>query len=249
MSHQPVVTDFRVRPPTYPNGHWMNRFWGPLAHAVSRVVFRVPFYRHILRASEETEALLDEGKPALFACIHQDIFDCFNGLPRLMQDRQFAAMVSYSRDGGLGALGLRMLGYEIVRGSSSFGGGEGLMMLRSNLASGCSVVMACDGPKAPLGDVKPGIVRLASSAGVPIFPVRAWGLNRWQLRRSWTKMAVSTPFLPVVVCIGSPIFVPESPADLRPYQIQVAKTISDMAQWASVWANGPSRAPFTVSAR
>ena len=248
MSHQPVVTNFRIRPPTYPNGHWMNRFWGPLAHAVSRVLFRVPIHRHILRAAPETEELLNKDTPVLFACIHQDIFDCFNGLPRLMQDRKFAAMVSYSRDGGLGALGLRMLGYEIVRGSSSFGGGEGLMMLKSNLTSGRSVVMACDGPKAPLGDVKPGIVRLAGTAGVPILPVRAWGLNRWQLRRSWTKMAVSTPFLPVVVCVGEPIYV-DNDSDPRPHQIQIAQSIADMARWASAWANGPNRSPFTVSSR
>ena len=248
MSHQPVVTNFRIRPQTYPNGHWMNRFWGPLAHAVSRVIFRVPFHRHILRSSPETEELLEKDTPVLFACIHQDIFDCFNGLPRLMQDRKFAAMVSYSRDGGLGALGLRMLGYEIVRGSSSFGGGEGLMMLKSNLSSGRSVVMACDGPKAPLGDVKPGIVRLAGTARVPILPVRAWGLNRWQLRGSWTKMAVSTPFLPVVVCIGEPIYV-ENASDPRPHQIEIAQSIADMARWASSWANGPNRSPFTVSSR
>ena len=28
MSHKPTVTDFKVRPATYPEGHWMNRFWG-----------------------------------------------------------------------------------------------------------------------------------------------------------------------------------------------------------------------------
>ena len=65
-------------------------------------------------------------------------------------------MVSYSRDGGLAATGLQTLGYEVVRGSSSRGGGEGLLMLRGHLASGSSVVMAVDGPQAPLGDVKAG---------------------------------------------------------------------------------------------
>ena len=37
MRHQPVVTDFRVRQPTYPDGHWMNRFWWPLARIVRMV--------------------------------------------------------------------------------------------------------------------------------------------------------------------------------------------------------------------
>lgn len=247
LRHQPVVTNFRIRPVTYPDGHWMNRFWGPLARGVVAIIGRFPFYRHILRAHPAAEEFLEQRKPAIFACIHQDIFDCFNGLPRVMQERQFAAMVSYSRDGGLGAMGLQMLGYEIVRGSSSFGGGEGLMMLRSCLSSGHSVVMACDGPKAPLGDVKPGIVRLAATGQVPILPVRAWGLNRWQFHRSWSKLAVSTPFLPVVVCVGAPIHVDPDSVDPRPYQLGVASAISDMAEWASVWANGPKRSPFTVA--
>jgi lysophospholipid acyltransferase (LPLAT)-like uncharacterized protein len=120
-------------------------------------------------------------------------------------------------------------------------------MLRSCLAAGTSVVMVADGPQAPLGDVKPGIVHLAASAGVPILPVRAWGLNRWRLERSWAKAAVSIPFLPVAVCVGAPIEVPDDTPDLRPFQLRVASTIADLATWASLWANGPGRPPFTVS--
>ncbi|MHC4550580.1 MAG: DUF374 domain-containing protein [Planctomycetota bacterium] len=249
MKHQPVVTNFRVRRVTYPDGHWMNRFWGPLARLFMAVAGRVPFYRYVLRVAAEAEELLDRGDAAVFACVHQDMGDCFNGLPRLMQERRLAAMVSYSRDGGLAAMGLRMLGYEVVRGSSSRGGGEGLVVLRSYLTAGTSVVMVCDGPKAPLGDVKPGVVRLAASARVPILPVRAWGLNRWRFEHSWTKAAVSLPFLPVVICVGAPIDVPGDVADTRPYQLRVAETIAELATWASLWANGPRRAPFTVSTR
>lgn len=247
MRHQPVVTDFRVRPPTYPDGHWMNRFWWPLARILRAIVTRFPLHRHVLRTVTEADALLEGDKPVIFACTHQDMFDCFNGLPRLLQNRSFAAMVSYSRDGSLAAMGLRMLGYEVIRGSSSRGGGEGLVMLRSCLTSGTSVVMVADGPKAPLGDVKPGIVHLAQSAGVPILPVRAWGLNRWRLERSWAKPAASIPFLPVAVCVGAPITVPGDATELRPYQLRVASTIAELAVWASVWANGPARPPFQVS--
>ena len=247
--HQPVVTRVRIRPITYPDGHWMNRFWGPIVQAVLAVGARFPFYRHVLRAHPEARPLLDGEEPLLFACTHQDVFDCFNGLPRLLQGRPLAAMVSYSRDGGLAAMGLQMLGYEVVRGSSSRGGGEGLLMLRSSLTSGTSVVMVADGPKAPLGDVKPGVVRLASSAGVPIVPIRAWGLNQLRLWHSWTKAAITLPFLPIVVCFGAPIRVPPDVKETRPYQLEVAASIAGLAAEASVWANGPRRAPFTVAVR
>jgi len=247
MPHRPVVTRFKTRPVTFPDGHWMNRFWGPIASGLLAVVGRFPFYRYVLHAHPRTRALLDAGHSVVFACTHQDLFDCYNGLPRVLPARRLAAMVSYSRDGGLAAMALRMLGYEIVRGSSSRGGGEGLVLLRAAVKSGTSVLMACDGPKAPLGDVKPGVVRLAATSGAPIVPIRAWGTNRLTFGRSWTKAVVTVPFHPVAVCLGEPIEIPEDRIDTRPYQLEVARGIADLASWASLWANGAGTPPFTVA--
>ncbi len=246
---QPVVTNFRIRPITYPDGHWMNRFWRPLTSALMSVVGRFPIYRYVLRAHPEAAALLASGRPAIFACTHQDVFDTFNGLPRLLQGRPLAAMVSYSRDGGLAALGLSMLGYEVVRGSSSRGGGEGLLLLRANLMSGTSVVMVCDGPKAPLGDVKAGVVRLAGSADVPIIPVRAWGKNQMRFRRSWSRAAVTIPGCTVAVCLGAPISVAPEIRETRPVQIAIARSIVELACWASRWADSAPLPPFEVAER
>ena len=95
--HQPVVTGFRVRKPTYPDGHWLNRFWPSAARGVLSVIARIPIYRYILRAHPAAEDLLETGEPIIFACSHQDIFDCYNGLPRLMQERAFASMVQRMR--------------------------------------------------------------------------------------------------------------------------------------------------------
>ena len=47
MRHQPVVTDFRVREATHPDGHWMNRFWCPLARVMRVVLTRLPLHRHV----------------------------------------------------------------------------------------------------------------------------------------------------------------------------------------------------------
>jgi len=245
--HQPVVTGFKVRAATYPDGHWMNRFWPSLARATMDVIARIPFYRYILRAHPDVEDLLDTDGPVIFACIHQDIFDCYNGLPRLLQDRALGAMVSFSRDGSMAAMGLRTIGYDVVRGSSSLGGGEGLLALRGHLAAGTSIVMACDGPQAPLGDVKAGVIRLAAVAGVPVIPIRAWGKAQYRLVRSWSKLSVSLPFNPVVVCMGKPVHVPRELTDTRPYQIAVAKSILSLAEWAYAWAGQAPIAPFKVA--
>lgn len=247
MTKDAVVTGFEVRPPTFPDGHWMNRYWGPLTRGALTLLGKFPFYRFILRTHRDARETLASGEPAIFACTHQDLFDCYNGLPGLLPGRRLAAMASYSRDGALAVLGLSTRGYEIVRGSSSRGGGEGLLMLHSSLASGCSVVMAADGPKAPLGDIKGGAVHLAARAGTPILPVRAWGLARLRFHRAWCKTAVSLPFLPVVVAVGAPIRIPEQVEDTRPYRLEIANSIAELARWTSVWANGPAVAPFTIS--
>ncbi len=245
--HEPVVTGFTVRPPTFPQGHWMNRFWGPLSRGLARCIARAPLYRHILRAPPEARQFLESGRAAIFACLHQDQADCFLGLPRLFPARRLISLSSYSRDGGMAAHALTLMGYEVVRGSSSRGGGEGLLMLRASLASGQSAVLSCDGPKAPLGDVKPGVVRLAASAGVPILPTRAWGLVRVEFRRSWARSVFTLPFAPVLVCIGAPIEVPPASRETRPYQLAVARAIAEMAAVAAAWAGGPPRAPFTLA--
>jgi lysophospholipid acyltransferase (LPLAT)-like uncharacterized protein len=175
------------------------------------------------------------------------MLDCFNGLPRVMKDRKLATMASYSRDGNLSTMCLQALGYEVVRGSSSHGGGEALVMLKGLHASGCSIALACDGPRAPLGDVKPGTIHLAAHLEAPILPVRAWGLQRLRSRRAWSRATVSAPFLPVVLCVGEPIDVKQPLGDPRPYQLKVAAALADLAEWASQWANGPRHAPFTVA--
>ena len=245
---QPIVTDFKIRPAGFPDGHWMNPYWGSLARGVAWLA-KMPFYRFVLRAEPIAQKILATGDPVIFACTHQDIVDCYNAMPRLFPGRKLAAMVSYSRDGNLASMVLQALGYRIVRGSSSRGGGEALLMMRSTLLDGGSIVFASDGPKAPLGDIKPGPVFLAARSEAPLLPVRAWGLNRFRFRKSWAKACFSTPFLPIVVCIGDPIPIPTRVQDTRPYQVEIAAQIARLARQASLWAGGPPVAPFKVAER
>jgi lysophospholipid acyltransferase (LPLAT)-like uncharacterized protein len=69
-------------------------------------------------------------------------------------------------------------------------------------------VHALDGPRGPRGVVKPGLIVMAQSTGVPIVPVyisvnRAWVLN------SWDRTLIPKPFSKVTVRWDKPIPVPE----------------------------------------
>ena len=246
MGHEPVVTNYEVRPPKYPDGHWLNPVWNALTVGVQRIV-RASWYHYFLRPHPETAARLRAGAPCVFTCTHQTLLDCFNGLPKALPATPLAAMSSKSRDGEIAATLARSLGYRVVRGSSASGGSEALLQMRGWVKQGSSVLFACDGPKAPLGDIKAGIVMLARGTGAPIVPIHAWGSARWQARRSWTRMAFSIPFCPVGIWMGEPLEVDPDQRDNRPYQLQVARVLADLAGEASRWWGPCPRPPFKVA--
>ncbi len=119
-----------------------------------------------------------------------------------------SAMISQSRDGDIIARVASLLNFRPVRGSSSRGGKEALANMIADLAENQMAVHALDGPRGPRGVVKPGLIVMAQSAGVPIVPVyisvdRAWVLN------SWDRTLIPKPFSTITVRWDDPIYVPE----------------------------------------
>jgi lysophospholipid acyltransferase (LPLAT)-like uncharacterized protein len=72
---------------------------------------------------------------------------------------------------------------------------------------GRSLAITPDGPRGPAGVVKPGLVYLASRAGVPVLPVAAACARAWRLH-SWDRFTIPLPFARVVVGYGAPVTVP-----------------------------------------
>ncbi|MSQ04007.1 MAG: DUF374 domain-containing protein [Myxococcales bacterium] len=118
----------------------------------------------------------------------------------LHRDRGFVGLASRSRDGALIAAVLTRLGFRVVRGSSSEGGGDALFALREALRDGKSPAFAVDGPRGPAGRVAPGAAALAELEGVAVVfgHVEARG---WRAR-SWDRFLVPWPFARVVVHYG-----------------------------------------------
>ena len=118
----------------------------------------------------------------------------------LHRDRAFVGLASQSRDGELIAAVLTQLGYGVVRGSSSAGGGDALFALREVLREGKSPAFAVDGPRGPAGRVAPGAAALAELEEVPVVfghvETRGWRA------RSWDRFLVPWPFARVVVHYG-----------------------------------------------
>lgn len=63
----------------------------------------------------------------------------------------------------------RLLGVQLVRGTSGAGGHEALEVLAAKVRAGHSVLLAVDGPHGPAFVAKSGAARLASETGASLF--------------------------------------------------------------------------------
>lgn len=119
--------------------------------------------------------------------------------------RRLAVLSSLSKDGTIMAKILKILGYEVFRGSSSRGGARALLSLIQKVKEGSQASLAVDGPKGPIYEVKPGIIELAMRSRKPIVVCRVFAKNVWYIPRAWNKSYVPKPFSKVEVYFSAPL--------------------------------------------
>lgn len=116
-----------------------------------------------------------------------------------------AVLVSRSRDGEIQAAAMSVLGFRVVRGSSTKGGARGLVRLLRLARAGFEVALAVDGPRGPVSVPKPGAGLLAARAKVPLIAVASASRRKIVLRRSWDSFEIPLPFSRVAVVFGTPV--------------------------------------------
>ena len=98
----------------------------------------------------------------------------------------------------------RRFGLETVFGSTRHGGTSLLRAARRVLEQGQIAVFTPDGPRGPRMRAKPGVVRVAISAGVPIVPITFAASNQ-RVLASWDRFALALPFARGVLAFGAPL--------------------------------------------
>jgi len=152
---------------------------------------------------EEMRAWEREGTHFLLAFWHRHLLlmrYAYRG-PRM------SALVSRSRDGELTAQVLDRLGVHSSRGSSSRGGAAGLRDLLRVARAGSDLAVTPDGPRGPLREVQPGVVKVAAASGLPIVPA-AQAATRRKLLSSWDRMPIPLPGSTVHFVFGPALRVP-----------------------------------------
>ncbi len=134
-------------------------------------------------------------------------------------------LVSHSKDGELIAGVCKAFGLETVRGSSSQGGAEAVLELKSLVEKGERIGFTPDGPRGPLRSVQPGVLYLAQKTGAPIVPVAYGAKRRWIFKKSWDEFVVPQPFNHIAMVYGDPLNV--LPADNLSDKARVLKAALD----------------------
>ena len=115
-------------------------------------------------------------------------------------------LISPSVDGEIGAMIVRSLGGEVIRGSSSHTGARALRDYYQALAhEGVSPAITPDGPRGPPWKFKPGAVLLAQLSGRPMIPLSYAASHAWKIK--WDRFVIPWPLSKIVIAVGEPVYV------------------------------------------
>ncbi|MEQ1922010.1 MAG: lysophospholipid acyltransferase family protein [Pyrinomonadaceae bacterium] len=123
-----------------------------------------------------------------------------------VRNKGFVVLTSKSRDPEFAARCAIMLGYGIIRGSSSRRARTAMKELIKVASQGLPTLFTVDGPRGPYHVAKPGPVMLSKITGNPIIPAAIFPVNAWQTK-SWDKHKIPKPFSRVIGTYGEPIYV------------------------------------------
>src|SRR5438105_10346265 len=153
---------------------------------------------------------VDRDAPVIIAMWHGQHF-----LAPFIRRAQHRAkvLVSRHRDGEINALAVEWLGIDAIRGSGNHGGGflgkggvSAFKEMLSALEAGYNVALTADIPKvARVAGL--GVVKLASAAGRPIYPIAIATRRRVELK-NWDRTAINLPFGRGGGGAGEPLRVP-----------------------------------------
>ena len=168
-----------------------------LLHAIART------WRYRVINGEALAKARASGRGFVFSLWHGQL------LPLLWhhRDQGVIVLISEHRDGELVARAAASLGYDLIRGSTTRGGGRALISLVRVLQEGKEVAVTPDGPRGPARKYAPGALVAAQRSNALILPVVAVADRAWRLK-SWDRFLIPKPFSRVTVAYGEPAAVP-----------------------------------------
>jgi len=152
-----------------------------------------------------------EGGVILLCCLHQQFFAAIRYYKTYAKHHP-GLMISKSKDGEVIAQVANRTGWVTVRGSSSKGGAEALKDMIAHLKEHRLAAHILDGPRGPIGIVKPGLIRLAQESKARIVPFYIQVDRAWFFK-SWDRFMLPKPFSRVKLIYDDMIQLEEITSD------------------------------------
>jgi lysophospholipid acyltransferase (LPLAT)-like uncharacterized protein len=208
---------------------WLVRLLGLVGACVIRIWMRTVSLRHDLRASGP-QPIDPRRQRCLYAFWHESILFATALRTRIH------VLISQHADGELIRQVCRHLRVGVVRGSTTRGGGQGLLDLY-RCPKNCHLGVTPDGPRGPRRRVQMGLIFLASRTGLPIVSFGIGYSHAWRAP-TWDRMALPYPGS-TVYCVGTaPVVVPPrlDRSGLERYRLLVEEQMRAAMEAAELWA-------------
>jgi lysophospholipid acyltransferase (LPLAT)-like uncharacterized protein len=179
--------------------------------------------------------VLERGQQPIYASWHQRFFP---GIILFAGRKPISIMISQSKDGEIVSKIVHLLGWYPVRGSSSKGGSQALRTLKRLVSKGYKVGHIVDGPRGPLGVVKPGLLLIAQATGMPIIPTIVSAEKKWVFN-SWDRFMVPKPFSRVMIRFCDEVYISRKlrPSDFEAKRLQIENTLKKRyAETDAIWS-------------
>ncbi len=165
-------------------------------------------YRWRLKGEPEAYDLGNSGKPFAIAIWHGDMVHIQSMGRYLGWNKRVVIMVSLSQAGEVETRILKLLGYNVIRGSQKERGKQALKEMMSAVEQGAIPVFAVDGPSGPHHKVKAGVIYLAKNCQVPIIPIAFMPGKEWKLP-TWDSTRIPYPLSKCLATSAKPIEIPK----------------------------------------
>ena len=124
----------------------------------------------------------------------------------LQREKNFASLVSKSKDGEVLNTLLNKWKFNVVRGSSRDGGKAALETMLNLVKNNFGLAITPDGPTGPINKMKAGAVIIAQRSEAPLLLLGIGTREKWILK-SWDKFEIPKPFSQVAAVYSDPIMI------------------------------------------
>ncbi len=137
------------------------------------------------------------------------------------------ALVSMHNDGKIISTLLKKYGFGVIEGSTTSGGKEAAIKIKTSLEKNEAICIIPDGPIGPRMKMNDSPLYFAKKTGKPIIAT-TYSISNSFIAKSWDAMMFPLPFQKGIVYATKPYYIPKdaSKEDLEKYKLEIEEEMN-----------------------